>query len=889
MPVAAVLAIYTAFASLAYGGQDAPRPVKPNFTTEGTDWSLKVEANGTLEILHKGVVVVKASNVYFGPVGPKGWTWAGPDFKVQNGPNGEPLIVGKIPGLGLEVNGRQQWQSPDRLVIDFVVRASQTIPNAIGGGWDWNLKTDSPSFAGTLPDPELLENNIGWKWQTSPGRALSVRFEPGAAKVFFERHQKSNIRTYVVADSVTTGTRRFSVTVELPEGGRRARTASERYGSPDTKSWFRGALAWDSAPVNLSFLNRDDRPAGRSGFVRAEGDRFVLGNGSPARFWGGNIAASSLLSTPHENIPRQAHRMARLGFNLMRIHHHDSGWVKPNVFDPRFKDTRHLSAQSLETLDWWIKCLKDEGIYVWLDMHVGRELTAADGITGGHEEIARAKGKLLGFCYFNEQVQELMKEFQRNYLNHLNPHTNLRYKDDPAVMGVLLTNENDLSLHYGNLVLPDYKNTFHNAIWDRGYKAFAEKYGLSPSLLYKTWVAGPSKIYLIDIEHNFNELMISDLRGMGLKAPIATTNFWGGEAVYALPALADGDMIDVHSYGKSEAFDANPRYQGNYVSRVAAGQVYGKPLTISEWNVEYPKADRFTSPLYVASIASLQGWDAPMLFTYSANFPLSAARIIPETWSTLHDPAISGVMPAAALAYRQGHISPARKTYCLALDPGQLFGRDLIPDNSATIRTLAEQSKLTIGMPAVKELPWLKPSRPSNDTIILTDPDHDFIPEGQSVVRSDTDELTRDWVQGTQTIDTPRTQSVSGWIGGKTMKTKDATFETSTKKAVIALSSVDNQPLTASRLIMITAIARVLPSPGNKMPFLSEPVVAKITLHSQTAGLQLLALGTDGRVVSSIDPVRTGDNLTVNLPVGGGTHWYLLKAAAPGGSEKRTH
>jgi hypothetical protein len=278
-----------------------------------------------------------------------------------------------------------------------------------------------------------------------------------------------------------------------------------------------------------------------------------------------------------------------------------------------------------------------------------------------------------------------------------------------------------------------------------------------------------------------------------------------------------------------------------------------------------------------------------MLFTYSANFPLSAARIIPETWSTLHDPAISGVMPAAALAYRQGHISPARKTYCLALDPGQLFGRDLIPDNSATIRTLAEQSKLTIGMPAVKELPWLKPSRPSNDTIILTDPDHDFIPEGQSVVRSDTDELTRDWVQGTQTIDTPRTQSVSGWIGGKTMKTKDATFETSTKKAVIALSSVDNQPLTASRLIMITAIARVLPSPGNKMPFLSEPVVAKITLHSQTAGLQLLALGTDGRVVSSIDPVRTGDNLTVNLPVGGGTHWYLLKAAAPGGSEKRTH
>ena len=36
----------------------------------------------------------------------------------------------------------------------------------------------------------------------------------------------------------------------------------------------------------------------------------------------------------------------------------------------------------LEKLDWWIKCLKDEGIYVWLDLHVGRRVKAADGIDG---------------------------------------------------------------------------------------------------------------------------------------------------------------------------------------------------------------------------------------------------------------------------------------------------------------------------------------------------------------------------------------------------------------------------------------------------------------------------------------------------------------------------
>ena len=205
------------------------------------------------------------------------------------------------------------------------------------------------------------------------------------------------------------------------------------------------------------------------------------------------------------------------------------------------------------------------------------------------------------------------------------------------------------------------------------------------------------------------------------------------------------------------------------------------------------------SPLYVASIASLQGWDAPMLYNYSQSGLVARSR--PEKWSTYHRPRPDGDHAGGgARSIRQGHVSPAKKTYCLMLDPAHLFDRDLTPDTSATIRTLAEQSKLTIGMPEVHELPWLKPSQPSTDVIVVTDPDHDFIPPGQSFVRSDTGELTRDWEQGIQTIDTPRTQAVSGWIGGKTLKTRDASFETSTKKAVVALTSVDNRPLAESRV-----------------------------------------------------------------------------------------
>ena len=240
------------------------------------------------------------------------------------------------------------------------------------------------------------------------------------------------------------------------------------------------------------------------------------------------------------------------------------------------------------------------------------------------------------------------------------------------------------------------------------------------------------------------------------------------------------------------------------------GQVYGKPLTITEWNVPFPTVDRFTAPLYVASIASLQGWDAPMIYNYSQAALTAPAGV--DQWSTYDDPTITGMMPAAALLYRQGHVSPAKKTYCMMLDPGTFFGRNLNPDTSATVRSLAEQSRLTIGMPDTPELPWLKPSKPSSDTIVLTDPDHDFIPREQAFVRSDTGELTRNWEEGTQTIDTPRTQAVSGWIGGRTIKTRDASFETRTGKAVVALTSVDNRPLAESRFILVTAVARAVAS-----------------------------------------------------------------------------
>jgi hypothetical protein len=148
-------------------------------------------------------------------------------------------------------------------------------------------------------------------------------------------------------------------------------------------------------------------------------------------------------------------------------------------------------------------------------------------------------------------------------------------------------------------------------------------------------------------------------------------------------------------------------------------------------------------------------------------------------------------------------------------------------------------------------------------------------------VTSDTGELARNWKEGIETIDTPRTQAVNGWVGGKTLELKDASFAFSTEKAFVALSSVDNQTLTSSRFILVTAVAQARPGrTPDSLPFLSQPVVGKVRLRTELDGLELLALGPDGKVVGRTVPPREGDALTLSLPAARGTHWYVLRAGA---------
>jgi len=332
-------------------------------------------------------------------------------------------------------------------------------------------------------------------------------------------------------------------------------------------------------------------------------------------------------------------------------------------------------------------------------------------------------------------------------------------------------------------------------------------------------------------------------------------------------------LIDAHSYGGSEALDTNPHYTSNYVIRIAGAQVYGKPLAATEWKVPYPEPDRFTSPLYVAGVACLQGWDAPMMYNYSQTAltdPRSLSR-----WSSYTDPAVMGVMPAAALAYRQQHVRGGETTYCVKLDREQTYYRRTDAESSATIRTLAETSKVTLGLPNVPELDWDVASQPGPDVELVTDLDRDFIPPGQAYVESDTGELRRDWRKGIHTINTAKTQAASGWLGGETVTLAQVRLELSTPKAVVAVTSLDDAPIADSTKILVTAVARATVR-DRKMPFLSEPVIGTVQITAPP-GLAVYPLEPDGQRRAPLTDTHASGIYTIKLDKTTATHWLILE------------
>jgi hypothetical protein len=206
-------------------------------------------------------------------------------------------------------------------------------------------------------------------------------------------------------------------------------------------SFFPWFMPWNdvsSTVTDMSYLNPAPITAQRK--VVARGGHFYDQTGRRVRFLGVNLAWSACFPDK-KDAPIVAARLRKLGVNIVRLHNMDVGFAPKGIFDPQYPDMCHLDKDQLDRLDYFVAQLKERGIYVDLNLLVGRALDAADHLKQDAALSAKARS---GAAYFYPPFIALQKEYARDLLTHYNPYTKSTYAQEPGVALVELLNERTL-------------------------------------------------------------------------------------------------------------------------------------------------------------------------------------------------------------------------------------------------------------------------------------------------------------------------------------------------------------------------------------------------------------------------------------------------------------
>ncbi len=636
--------------------------------------------------------------------------------------------------------------------------------------------------------------------------------------------------------------------------------SSTSYPDQDKNSkWIPYTLPWNDMPLDLSFIYKNDKPAGERGFLKVEGDKFVFEDGTEARFWGTNFNSAQNFPS-HEHSEKVAKRLAKVGINIVRFHQLDAEWSTPNIFQfsrgENKPNTMSFDPESMDRLDYLIYCLKQEGIYVYMDLLTYRRFETGDGVESAYQLRDAAKP----YSTFNRRLIELQKKFNSDLWNHVNPYTKLAYKDDPVIALTEITNECDL--------------------WSQEVKV--EPYRSELEKMYRDWAAknkvkvGKEKVnfdrsdvnmqkFYIAVTKDYYDEMIAHMRDLGVKIPIAGTN-WTRNAAHLYAQLA-GDFTDTHPYTAggggwrdgSGKFGNEPNLgsTNNLLPSTAFYKVQDTPLFISEWDNPWPNEWRAESSLLLAAVGSFQGWGGFAIHTYRYSLDedvdmigkpitgnaLNGVHYRGGVFDTFNDPAKFGLFYHAALMIRRGDIKPAKETISVKLED------HLATPGKAHLLT-AEKHRIESVFPKMPN----KGHRVVgvNDAIV-------DVEKGE--VLSDTKELYRNLNKKMGWIDSPRTKAVYGFVGKEgEIPLNDVQFEVKTDFATVAISSLTDEPIKSSGNMLLTAVGRaentnskynedrtVQLDPGHG-PIQVEVIDAIVEIKTDKRNLRVMSINPQGSI-----------------------------------------
>ena len=330
-----------------------------------------------------------------------------------------------------------------------------------------------------------------------------------------------------------------------------------------------------------------DAPAGKYGRVVVRNGHFEFEKrpGVAQRFYGVNLCFGANYGQTKQEADGFAKRLARLGYNAVRLHHHDGMLVTGA------KDGTTINPRNMAELDALAAALFENGIYVTTDLYVSRRVPYRQGgiDKDGYFEMQAFKEAVRT----NDLAAANLIRFTKEWLTHVNPHTGRRWADEPGIVGISLVNEN----------CPDNSAK------------------LSPAELERAKAA----------EDKFFALMKRTIRDeIGSAIPLSDLNGWSTNPIWE-DCRRKFDYVDMHFYVDHPKFletpwrlpsscgNANPLRgaKPHGVSNAGRCRLDDRPFTITEWNFSAPGRFRGVGGIVTGAWAAQHDWDGLWRFAWS--------------------------------------------------------------------------------------------------------------------------------------------------------------------------------------------------------------------------------------------------------------------------------
>ena len=647
------------------------------------------------------------------------------------------------------------------------------------------------------------------------------------------------------------------------------------------KNYYPFPFFHDDVPIDISHLFENEKPAGKHGFLCKEGRDFVFEDGTKAKFWGVNFNGAACFGS-HEYSEKVARRLSKMGTNIVRFHQLDAEWHTPNIFSFT-KGKRnvggHLDPECMDRLDYLIYCLKNEGIYVYLDMLTYRKFRSDEGVENAHALKNAAKP----VCNYNRHLIELQKEFCRDIWTHQNPYTKLAYCDEPAIVLTEIANETDLFTGFNITSIPEpYRKELVTRFgeWLTANKLTGDAEAKAADANDEDFTN-----FRIELQESYYREMIGYMRSLGVKIPIAGTNWNHKPANYRAQLVCD--FLDAHPYcyvfGEWKEFEKRctaPSISQNkncYITASGLMSHENMPTYISEWDMPWPNARRAESVVYTAALGMLQGWSGFAVHTYSYTTRLSDVKTIAtEVWAqkigdsparqgvfaTWNDPAKIGLFYYGALITRRGDVKEGKTLYKHTDTEKNDWQRDFFEANNLEKHRFVTDA---IGDSSLPEAPF----EVTNDIL------------------SDTGEMYRNPEKEFGYIDTKMTKCVYGSLGRNGNISIDGMSVTAKNDyAVIALTSITDKPISESDHLLLTTIGRaentdmqfvnnILTDVG-KPPVIIENIEAEIEIETSVPDLSVWAISAEGYYIGTVPTEYKDGKFTFRVGETSRSMYYLI-------------